>query len=709
MTTMINLSRRDFLKASAGFTGALVLGFKLGCAEAEEGAAAGDQVFNPNAWLEINPDGAVIINVPWSELGQGVLTAMSMLLAEELEADWATIEIRKAWNDPRFGRMGTGGSRSIRSSWDPVRKAGATARVMLEQAAAARWAVPVSETSASGSFIHHEKSGRKLSFGELATEAAKLDVPGDVPLKPRSEHHLVGKPIPRVDAAVKATGAAKYGCDHRFEGMVRAVLARCPVLGGSVKSFDPAGALAVPGVSQVVQISNGVAVLANTTWAALKGREALQVDWDLGPNTSLSSAGISAQLAGPRSAKPAVMRNDGDLDHAFSHAARKVEAVYELPFLAHSPMEPMNCTAWIEGDRCEVWVPTQSVSWAQGVAAEAAGVPPQNVRVQPTFTGGGFGRRLMVDYVKETVEIAKATGKTVQLFWTREDGMKHGLYRPTSRHVMSAALDDAGQPTGLSCHLISPSISGQMEPEGYKDGRDESAVNGLMNLPYQIDSVQVLYSMSNTPVPTCWLRSVYNTQNGLAKECFMDEVATAAGRDPVQMRMDLLPEDSRLRRTLERAAQTWGWPRKLPAGRGQGVATHSCFGSHVTNMAEVSVESGRLRVHKVLCVVDCGPVVHPSGMAQQIEGATALALSALLREEITIEDGQVVQNNFDDYEPLRLDEMPEVEVVAIDGDDPIGGIGEPGYPAVGPAVLNALFNLTGQRVRKLPLAGNFKG
>nr|MEE4268851.1 xanthine dehydrogenase family protein molybdopterin-binding subunit [Candidatus Krumholzibacteria bacterium] len=707
MSPLVNLSRRDFLKAGAAFSGALILGFKL--EEAQGAGPDSEAIFNPNAWLEISPDGPVIIHVPWTELGQGVLTAMSMILAEELEADWEKVEIRKAWNDPRFGRMGTGGSRSIRTSWDPVRQAGAAARVMLEQAAAARWGVSSREVVARQSYIHWRGTDLKLSFAELAKEAARLDVPRDVPLKTRAQRKLVGTSVQRIDAVDKATGRALFGCDHRFEGMVRAVVARCPVLGGKVASFDARQALKSPGVVGVHEISNGVAVLANTTWEAIKGREALSITWDEGDAADLDSAGISALLQSKEADEAAVMRRDGDFARELKAAPTSVQAVYELPYLSHSPMEPMNCTAWIEGDHCEVWGPIQSVSWAEGVAAEAAGVPSENVRIQPTYSGGGFGRRLMVDYVREVVEIAKASGSKVQLFWTREDNTRHGFYRPASRHAMKGTLDSKGRVTGWSHHLACPSISGQLSPDRFPDGRDEGAVDGAINLSYAIDHVDVLYSMTNTAVPTGWLRSVYNTQNAMANECFVDELAVAAGRDPVALRREMLPADSRLLTTLNRAAREWGWPGQPPAGRGWGVACHASFGSYVTNMAEVSVQSGRVRVHKVLCVVDCGPVVHPDGVRSQMEGGTAYALSGLLREEITVENGRVQQSNFDDYLPLRLDEMPEVEVIALDSELPIGGIGEPGYPAVGPAVLNAVYNLTGQRVRKLPLAGNFKG
>ncbi len=707
MSPLINLSRRDFLKAGAAFSGALILGFKL--EEAQGAGPDSEAIFNPNAWLEISPDGPVIIHVPWTELGQGVLTAMSMILAEELEADWEKVEIRKAWNDPRFGHMGTGGSRSIRTSWDPVRQAGATARVMLEQAAAARWGVSTREVVARQSRIHWRGTDLKLTYAELAKEAAKLDVPRDVPLKSRAQRKLVGTSVQRIDAADKATGRALYGGDHRFEGMVRAVVARSPVLGGKVASFDARQALKSPGVVGVHEISHGVAVLANTTWEAIKGREALSITWDEGEAADLDSAGISALLQSKEADEATVMRRDGNFARELKKAATNVQAVYELPYLSHSPMEPMNCTAWIEGDRCEVWGPIQSVTWAQDVAAEAAGVPSENVRIQPTYSGGGFGRRLMVDYVREVVEIARVSGSKVQLFWTREDDTRHGFYRPASRHAMKGTLDGQGRVTGWSHHLACASISGQLNPDRFPDGRDEGAVDGAANLSYAIGNMDILYSMTNTAVPTGWLRSVYNTQNAMANECFVDELAVAAGRDPVTLRREMLPADSRLLTTLNRAAKEWGWPGQPPAGRGWGVACHASFGSFVTNMAEVSVQSGRVRVHKVLCVVDCGPVVHPDGVRSQMEGGTAFALSGLLREEVTVKNGRIQQSNFDDYLPLRLDEMPEVEVIALDNELPIGGIGEPGYPAVGPAVLNAVYNLTGQRVRKLPLAGNFKG
>ncbi|PJA76847.1 xanthine dehydrogenase family protein molybdopterin-binding subunit [bacterium CG_4_9_14_3_um_filter_65_15] len=711
MNSVVNLSRRDFLKTTGVLAGALILGFRIDeSAAAEAGSAWGpsEAVFNPNAWLEIDAAGTVVIQVPWSELGQGPLTAVPMLLADELEADWETIEVRKAWNDPRFGNMGTGGSRSVRMSWDPVRQAGAAAREMLIAAAAARWGVSPAECRAQNGEIHHATSGRSAAFGELAADAALLEVPTDVPLKKPAERTYIGKSLPRVDTLEKITGEAVFGLDTRLDGMLFAAVARPPAFGDEVETFDAAPARRMPGVRDVVQISSGVAALADSTWQAIGARDALKIQWRDGGNRSLDSEAIAARLAEASPAEAAVMRRDGDATAALRKAASSIKAVYELPFISHSPMEPMNCTARIAGGLCEVWVPTQSVTWGQNVAAQAAGVAPDKVRIYPTYSGGGFGRRLRVDYVQDAVELAKAAGRPVQVVMTREDDTRHGFYRPTSRHTLEAGLDAGGRLAAWSHHLAAPSISGQLNPASVSDGRDESAVDGAATISYGIENLDVLYSMVNTPVPVCWLRSVYNTQNALANEAFLDEVARAAGRDPLEMRRGLLAGDKRLRGTLEAAAHAWGWPASLPPGHGQGVACHACFGSFVTMIAEVSAPDGRPRVHRVLAAVDCGPVVHPDGLRSQIQGGIAYALSGLLHEEILIRDGAVVPSNFDDYPVLTLDEMPAVEVVTVPSEDAIGGIGEPGYPPLGPAVLNALFDATGIRVRRLPLDRNFR-
>ena len=701
---VVNLSRRDFLKASAAAAGALVLGFRL-----EEAAADPATLFAPNAWLEIHPDDRVVIRVPWSELGQGPLTAVPMLLADELEADWDRIEIQKAWSDPQFGNMGTGGSRSVRTSWDPVRQAGAAARVMLLEAAARTWGVPVDRCRAVNGRVTHLDSDKTVAYGRLVGTAAGLAVPANVPLKDPADRTFIGKSLPRVDTMAKITGQAEFGCDQRLPGLKFAVVARAPRLGDELADFSADAALKIPGVSQVFKIGRGVAVVADDTWTALKGREALKVTWTQGEAADLDSRTISGWMARAAPEDARVMRQEGDFKDVLLGADKIQKSVYELPFLSHSPLEPMNCTVRLGPDSCEIWAPIQSVSWGQGVAAQITGLPREKVRLQPTYAGGGFGRRLMVDYVSEAVEIATHLDHPVQLFWTREDDFLAGMFRPASRHTLRGGIDSYGRITAWEHHLACPSIGGQLNPDSVPDGYDESAVDGAANLPYEVDALQVLYSMVNTPVPTCWLRSVYNTQNALANECFFDELAALSGLDPVELRLRQLPAGSRLRGTLAKAKEIWGWPRKLPAGHGQGVACHTCFGSSVTMMAEVSVDAANWpRVHRVLAVVDCGPVVHPDGLAAQVEGAVGFALSALLREEITIAEGRIQQENFDNYPPLRINEMPEVDVVTIDSEDEIGGIGEPGYPPLGPAVLNALHDATGVRVRKLPVAGHFK-
>ncbi len=705
MSSVINLSRRRFLQTSGALSAGLLLGFRLDdpAAAAAEGAA----VFNPNAWLEITPDGQVTILVPWSELGQGPLTVMPMLLADELEADWDAVTVKMAWNDPRFGNMGTGGSRTVRTSWDPVRRAGATAREMLVAAAAARWGVDAGRCRAEkGQVLHPD--GRRLDFGALAADAAGLAAPEAVALKEPDARALIGTSPPRRDIPDKVTGRARFGFDFRLEGMVFAAVAQAPVFRAQAAVVDDAAARRTPGVLDVIRLRRGVAVIATNTWAAFRGRDALQVTWE-GGDGELDSAGVAAQLAAADPAQAQVMRGDGDVDGALAAAATTHEAVYELPYLSHSPMEPMNCTARVSGDRCEVWAPIQSVSWGAGVAAQAAGVPAGNVRLQPLLSGGGFGRRLMVDYVEMAVEAAKAVGKPVQVVFTREDDTRHGFYRPASRHTLRGGFDAQGRLTAWSHHVAAPSISYQLDPEGMVYGRDEGAVSGAKDVAYEVPNLQVLYSMVNPPVPVGWLRSVYNTQNALANECFLDELARLQGVDPVELRRDLLPADSRLRGALERAAREWGWPRKLPGGRGQGVACHACFGSYVAMMAEVSLADDRFRVERVLAALDCGPVVHPDNARAQMEGGIAYALSHLLHEEITLAGGGVREGNFDDYPVLRLDEMPQVDVVLIPSEDAIGGIGEPGYPPLGPAVLNALCDATGRRIRRLPLLAALRG
>jgi len=704
MIDLAKITRRDFLRLTAGAGGAVLV---LGCRITEKtGGGAPGVTFEPNAYLAIDGSGRISIWVPEAEMGQGVLTALPMLVAEELEADWKAVEVFQAPTDPeRFGRMSTGGSTSVRQAWGPLRRAGATAREMLITAAASRWGVPRAECRAERGRVVHQPSGRTAGYGELAEAAAALPLPEHVQLKDPSRFRIIGTPVPRVDTPAKVRGAATFAIDVRRPGMLDAVVARCPVFGGTLKKVDDRRALAVPGVRRVVPLSRGVAVVADGTWAAIRGREALKIEWDEGPAAGLDDAGIARMLEEGAQRKGAVARKDGDVARALARAARRLTADYRVPFLAHATMEPMTCVADVGKDRCEIWVGNQAPTWSQQEAAKLLGIDPSRVVVHTTFLGGGFGRRSMQDFVLEAVEISRAVGAPVRLTWTREDDMRHDFYRPVSLHRLAAGIGRDGRPVAWSHRIVAPSITEQLWPGSVKNGLDRGAVDGAANLPYGIPNVRVEYVMTNTPVPINWWRSVYNSQNAFANECFLDEIAAAAGRDPAALRLALLGPSPRLRRAVQTAVDRSGWGRPLPAGEGRGIACHHSFDTFVAQVAEVAVgRRGRLSVKRVVCAVECGPVVNPDTVKAQMESGIVYGLSAALRGKITIRGGRVVEGNFDDYEPLRLDEMPEIEVHIVPSTEKIGGIGEPGLPPIAPAVVNAVFAATGRRVRRLPLA-----
>ena len=696
MTPIVKLSRRDFIRVSAGAGAGLWLGFHLG---ARQAWAATPATFAPNAFLSVDASGEVAIWVVRSEMGQGVHTSMPMLVAEELECDWKAVRIEQAPTDPRFGQMSTGGSRSVRASWIPLRKAGAAAREMLVLAAAVRWGVEPRSCHAEAGKVVHDGSGRTLAYGALAAAAARLPVPKDPPLKDPRDFRLVGKPIPRLDTPSKVDGRAVFGIDVRLPGMLFATVARPPVVGGKVAGFEDAGARRVPGVRKVVQVPSGVAVVATSTWAAIRGREALQVRFDDGPNGSLDSVGVERLLSDP-AAKPRVVRADGDLEAALGAAQTKLQAVYQAPFLAHATMEPMNCTARVTRKGAELWAPTQAPTWAQGAVAKALGLPEAAVAVRTTLLGGGFGRRAIPDFAVEAAEVARAAGAPVQVVWTREDDMRHDLYRPASRHELRAGLDGAGKLLAWHHRVRAPSIAVQLF--GGREGRPD-VVEGAADVPYGAGAVLVDCVTPEVGLRVGWWRSVYASQNAFAEECFVDECAAAAGKDPVAFRKELLAKHPRQEGVVELAAQKAGWGSPLPAGRGRGIACYASFGSWVAEVAEVSVQGKELRVHQVVAAVDCGRVVNPDTVRAQVESAVVYGLSAALRGEITLERGRVKQGNFDDYEPLRLHEMPAVEVHLVPSSEDPGGIGEPGLPPIAPAVANAVFAATGQRLRRMPL------
>ncbi len=703
---MSQLSRREFVAAGVAAGAGLVIGFYL---PHKSGSRA--ESFSPNAYLRITPDNKVTIVVARSEMGQGVRTALPMILAEELEADWKQIEIEQAGASTLYGDQTTGGSASIRTTWDPMRKAGASAREMLISAAALTWNVPRSTCTAENSRIKHAPTNRSLSYGELVGKAATLPIPTDVTLKQSKDYKIVGQRLARVDSPAKVKGEAIFGIDYRIPDMRFAALARCPTIGGKVAAFDDKESKKISGVTYVGKISDSaVAVVATSVWGAMEGRRVLNVTWDDGPNKDLNTAAVMASLKQAASKKPANLFLAGDPAKA---AGRKISAEYALPFMAHAPMEPGNCTAHYQGTKCELWAPTQVPQDCRDSVATAIGLDPDQVKVNITLMGGGFGRRLEHDYAVEAALVSKAINAPVKVIWTREDDMRFSTYRPASLHQLSATLDGSGMPVALTHRLIAPSISGQKgqpTPNGVDpDLPDEAGpVYGIPN--YSVD-----YVMAETPVPLGWMRSVYALQAAFALESFIDELAVAAGQDPLQYRLKLLAKDqdltyftttwrtARMRAALQLAAEKSGWGKPLPPGHYRGVACFGCFASYMAEVVEITMENDQPRVHRVVAVVDCGQVVNPAILEQQIQGGIVYGLGNALRAKITIEKGRVVQGNFDDYAPLRMEETPAVEVYAVPSAEVPTGIGEPSVPPIAPALCNAIYAATKKRIRALPI------
>ncbi len=702
------LSRRRFLALSAGGGAGLWLSLVLPSrAAAAAPASPAPASLEPNAWLRVDPTGDVTVFVAKAEMGQGALTAMAMLVAEDLEADWARVKVVQADALPKYGPMLTGGSSSVRRSWRPLRLAGAAAREMLVAAAARRWRVKPATCRAEKGEVVHPPSGRRLGYGALAAAAAKLPVPAAPALKDPRDFRIIGTRVKRLDTPAKVEGKAGFGLDVRLPGMRHAVVARPPAWRGSVKAFDPAPALAVPGVEQVVRVPSGVAVVARTTWAAIQGRKALSVEFDAGPDGAVDQAEIARRLAAAPLVSPPA-RAEGDLEAGLAAAAKRLGATYELPLLAHATMEPQNATAHVRqgkgGAEVELWMPTQAPAWAIPAVAKALGIPEARVLVHVTLLGGGFGRRAMSDFAVEAAEVSRAAGGIpVQVTWTREDDTRHDWYRPPGRNELAAGLDAEGRLTAWHHVVRSPSAWATIFGSARGGGRPD-VVEGAADVPYRAGALRIDAALPEIGLPLGFWRSVYSSQNAFPEECFLDELAAAAGQDPLAFRLAHLPADHRLRGALTLAAEKAGWGTPLPAGRARGIACHTSFGSHVAEVAEVSVEaSGRIRVHKVTCAVDCGAMVNPDTVEAQVEGAVVYGLSAALRNEITVKDGAVVEGNFDGFEPLRMDEMPAVEVHLVPSGEAPGGIGEPGLPPIAPAVANAVAALTGKRLRRLPL------
>ena len=723
------MPRREFLKLSVAASGGLLIGFYLPGAGPEANAetsfgtttggtttaatTSGAKTFAPNAFVRIGSEDLVTVIVNHSEMGQGVFTSLPMILADELDANWEKVRFEPApvdpvYNHPVFGIQMTGGSTSTWSSFEQFRKAGATARAMLIAAAAQRWKVAPTSCRTENGTVVNTASGRRLSYGQLAESAAHLTPPQQVALKDPKDFKIIGKPLKRLDTPEKTNGKAIFGIDVKLPGMLTAVVARTPVFGGKLKNFNADKAKTVAGVKKVVEVPSGVAVIADGFWAAKRGRDALQIEWDEGAMSDFSTKSQREQYAEMAKQAGLSAHKVGDASSALAGAAKKIEAVYEAPYLSHAMMEPLNCAVDLRADRCEIWTGTQFQTIDRQNAALVAGLKPEQVQLHTTLLGGGFGRRAnpKSDFVSEAVHVAKSAGAPVKVIWTREDDMEGGYYRPMSYHAFAGGVDAQGNPVAWSHHIVGQSI---MEGTPFaamlvKNGVDSTSVEGAADLPYAFPNMSVEYHPAKVGVPVLWWRSVGHSYNAFVTESFFDEVAHLGGKDPFELRQKLLAKSPRDLGVLELVAEKAGWGSSLPSGRGRGIAVHSSFESFVAQVAEVSVDDGgKIRVHRVVCAVDCGRYVNPGIIEAQIQGAVIFGLTAALYDELTFEKGRLQQHNFNDYPMLRIDEAPEIEVHVVKNNEKSGGIGEPGVPCTAPAVTNAIFAATGKRIRKLPI------
>jgi isoquinoline 1-oxidoreductase beta subunit len=705
------LSRRRLLQAGVAAGGGLLLSLRLPYANGDAEAADADG-FSPNAFIRIEGDGQVILTMPYVEMGQGTYTSIPMLIAEELEVDLTQVRLEhappneKLYGNPLLGGVqGTGGSTAIRAVWRPMRQAGAIARTMLVAAAAKRWNVDPTSCHAQNSEVLHAPTGRSANYGDLATDAARMTVPETVALKQPKDFRLIGTPAKRLDTPSKVNGTAVFGIDVRPPGVKIATLAQSPVFGGRVKSVDDAAAKTVMGVRQIVRLDDAVAVVADHMGAAKKGLAALVIEWDDGPHAGLSTHDILRELEKATLNSGPVAQDAGDVVKAMASAVTKVEATYQLPFLAHAAMEPMNCTVHVRKDGCEVWVGNQVIARAQAAAAKTAGLPLDKVVVHNHLIGGGFGRRLEVDGVIRAVQIAQHVDGPVKVVWTREEDIQHDMYRPYFFDRMSAGLDEKGMPIAWHHRFAGSSILARWLPPAFNNGLDPDTTDGAINLTYALPNMHVEYLRVEPPgIPTAFWRSVGPSHNVFVVESFMDELAAAAKQDPVKYRRALLDKTPRAKAVLDLAAEKAGWGQNLPRGVGRGVSIQFVFGAYMAQVAEVEVsKDGAVRVRRVVCAVDCGTVVNPDTVQAQVQGAIIFGITAALYGEITLKDGRVEQTNFDTYQVLRMNEVPAIEVHIVQSAEPPGGMGEPGTSAIVPAVTNAIFAATGKRLRKLPI------
>ncbi len=708
------ITRREFLRKSASFAGLTLVvsitpfGYKISKATDLKDEPG---LFTPNAWIEIRPNNNVTIVVNKSEMGQGVSTSLPMVAADELDADWRLVSFveapaRAKYGDPNWGgQQLTGGSTSVRHMYEPLRKAAAAAREMLVGAAAETWGVSAEECLSSQNTVRHAKSGRILTYGDVTEKACKLPVPQSAVLKKENQFTVIGKPIARLDIPAKVHAKAQFGIDAFVPDMLYAAIARPPAYGAKVISYDNEAAQKVTGVVKVMEVSRGIAVCARTLDGAWKGRDALQVKWDKGSSPNLDNQTLEKGFLESLKEKGLIAKNTGDVEKGLSQAAKKIEATYVLPYLAHVTMEPMNSTAYVRSDRCEIWTPTQNQSGVLAAAEKITGLKPDQIEVHTTYLGGGFGRRGATDYAEEALEISKALGKPVKLIWTREEDIKNDLYRPANATLIRGGIDRNGHLVAWSHRIAVQSIFAHFAPQMVKNGIDPAAVDGLVDMDYEIPNFLVAYVRVENPVPIGFWRSVGNTHNAFTKESFTDELAQTARRDPVAFRLDLLKKNATARRVLETAAQKGEWGQPLKKGQGRGIALHFCFGSHVAEVAEVSVnrKDGTIKVHRVVCVVDCGTSVNPAILIANVTGGIIMGLSAALKERVDFTNGGVATANFSNYQELRMSEVPEIQVHLLKSKEAMGGIGEIGVPPIAPAVANAVFRATGARIRRLPM------
>jgi len=707
-----SIARRDFLKVSIAASGGLLIGFHfpgIGTLTAQQSTA---QTFMPNAFVRVGTDERVTVIVNHSEMGQGVYTSLPMLLADELDADWNNVGFESApvdpkYNHPAFGMQMTGGSSSVWSGLQQFRQAGAAARAMLIAAAAQQWNVDAAACRTESGAVF-DKSNRKLTYGQLASAAAKMTPPEHVELKDPKNFNLIGKPIKRLDTPMKLNGRAEFGIDVKLPGMLTAVVARPPIFGAKVKSFDDSRARSMPGVKKIAAVPSGVAVIADTFWQAKTARDAVRVEWDEGGMADFDTTRMMQDFRERAKTAGTSVRKDGDFDLALAGAAKKVEAVYEVPYLSHLMMEPLNCVVDLRADSCEVWTGSQFQTIDRASAAKVAGLPPEKVQLHTTFLGGGFGRRAnpASDFTVEAVHVAKAAGAPVKVIWTREDDMNGGWYRPAFLHAIAGGVDANGNALCWRSRLVGQSIMAgtpfaamMMKGKAY----DPASVEGVDDLPYGIPNISVESHQAEIEVPVQWLRSVGHSHTAFAVECFVDEMAALAQKDPYQFRRGLLQKQPRHLGVLDLAAQKAGWDKPLPKGRGRGIAVHFAFGSYSAHVAEVSVTDGKIRVHRMVCAIDCGEYVNPGIIAAQTEGGAIFGASAALFQELTFEKGRLQQTNFHTFPVMRMNECPEIETHIVESKEKAGGIGEPGVPCAAPAIANAVFAVTGKRVRRLPI------